>query len=142
LEKVEIGQLSEVFFRSSSSIKYPGKVARLAKQVDTETREFIVDVTLEKLPKHWALGQRAEVAIETASKDNVLVIPEEFVKWHNKKEGVFKLVGKKAVWTEIKQGLRGNGMIEITSGLMAGDIIIHPTDHKQQLSNDCRVFIK
>ena len=52
LKKVEIGQLSEVFFRSSSSIKYPGKVVRLAKQVDTETREFIVDITLEKLPKH------------------------------------------------------------------------------------------
>ncbi len=40
-----------IVFRSTPSESYPGKVARLGREVDRETREFLVDVRTEHLPE-------------------------------------------------------------------------------------------
>ena len=51
---LEVGQPARVVFRSESDRSYPGKVARLGKETDRETREFIVDVRVLELPQNWA----------------------------------------------------------------------------------------
>ena len=57
-------------FRSEPGGKsYPGEVARLGRETDRETREFLVDVRVKELPKNWTVGQRAEVFIETGRAD-------------------------------------------------------------------------
>ena len=38
-------QTARVIFRSEPSRPFPGKVVRLGKEADRETREFIVDVS-------------------------------------------------------------------------------------------------
>ncbi|TPW29390.1 HlyD family efflux transporter periplasmic adaptor subunit [Martelella alba] len=43
-----------------------GSVLRINRFVDTETREFSVDVKLDSLPKNWAIDQRARVHIAVA----------------------------------------------------------------------------
>jgi len=65
LAKIKVGQPAKIIFRSDPGYLYSGKVARIAIKVDSETREFIVDVNVNKLPVNWAIGQRAEVYIET-----------------------------------------------------------------------------
>ena len=62
-------------------------LARLAREADRETREFTVDVRVLELPKNWAVGQRAEVYIETARKGDVLVLPTGLVLWRDGKPG-------------------------------------------------------
>jgi len=142
LGKIRIGQPAKVIFRSFPAINLPGKVLRLAKEVDKETREFIVDVSVDKLPVNWAIGQRAEVYIDTAEKNNVIVIPENFIKWRNNRAGVFVYDDGHAKWTFIKQGLQGNGLIEIIDGIRGGDIIINSSNNKKQLFNDCKVSLQ
>lgn len=61
------GQTASVVFRSEPGKSYPGIVARLGREADRETREFLVDVRVEQLPANWAVGQRAEVWIQTES---------------------------------------------------------------------------
>jgi HlyD family secretion protein len=58
------GQKARVVFRSEPQKNYPGVVSRLGREMDRETREFIVDVRVEQLPVNWAVGQRAEVYIQ------------------------------------------------------------------------------
>ena len=58
------GQKARVVFRSEPQKNYPGVVSRLGREMDRETREFIVDVRVEQLPVDWAVGQRAEVYIQ------------------------------------------------------------------------------
>ena len=142
LGKIGIGQPARVVFRSCPEKSISGKVVRLAKEVDKETREFIVDVIVDKLPVNWAMGQRAEVYIDTDRKDHVFVIPESFLKWRNNKAGVFVNYDGHAKWTLIKQGLQGNGMVEITDGLRERDIILNARDGKKQLSNNCKVSLQ
>ena len=75
-------------FRSEPDHAYRGEVARLGRQADRETREFTVDVRVLELPKNWAVGQRAEVYIETARKTDVTVLPAEYILWRDEKPGV------------------------------------------------------
>ena len=142
LGKIRIGQPAKVVFRSFPAKGIPGKVLRLAKEVDKETREFIIDVSVDKLPVNWAIGQRAEVYIDTAKKDHVIVIPESFIKWHNNQAGVFVYDNGHAKWTLIKQGLQGDGVIEITDAVREGDIILNSRDEKKQLYNNCKVSLQ
>lgn len=61
MAQLEPEQPARVLFRSEPSSIFSGKVVRLGRETDRETREFVVDVRVEKLPANWAVGQRAEV---------------------------------------------------------------------------------
>jgi HlyD family secretion protein len=65
ISKVAAGQMARIVFRSESDKNYPGVVSRIGRETDRETREFLVDVRVNELPKNWTIGQRAEVYIQT-----------------------------------------------------------------------------
>ena len=123
MSAIEIGQRADIIFRSSGSV-VPGKVVRLGAETDRETREFIVDVEALALPEKWAIGQRAEVFIETARHDNVIFIPQNLVIWRYGVPGVLIDSKGKAKWQEISLGLRDNNNVEITAGLKPDDIVL------------------
>ena len=142
LAKIKEGQPAKVIFRSEPEKKYPGKVARIAIKVDAETREFIVDVHVNELPENWAIGQRAEVYIETEKKDNVVIIPEKYIKWQKNISGVFLDKDGVAFWQPIKTGLSGRNFIEITKGLKVGDNILNSLNLKKNLKNKTKISVK
>ncbi|MGG7056624.1 hypothetical protein [Nitrosomonas sp. ANs5] len=113
-------------FRAEPNHDYSGQVARLGRETDRETREFLVDVRVQQLPVNWAVGQRAEVFIETGRKLNVVIMPQEFLYWRNGKSGVFVYENGRAVWRDISLGLYGQQLVEVVHGLSAGDQIVKP----------------
>lgn len=64
ISKIAPGQKARIVFRSESGRNYPGVVSRIGRETDRETREFLVDVRVNELPKKWTIGQRAEVFIQ------------------------------------------------------------------------------
>lgn len=134
-----LGQKARVEFRSAAGQNYPGEVARLGREADRETREFLVDVRVQKLPPNWTIGQRAEVFIETGSTSDALGIPQQFLQWREGKPGVFVAEGGKATWRDVTLGLRGLQNVEVTQGLAAGEKVCKPREQKQQLTNGQRV---
>jgi HlyD family secretion protein len=125
------GQPARVVFRSEPAKSYAGEVARLGREADRETREFVVDVRVKELPENWTIGQRAEVFIETGRKADALTLPQRFLQWRAGKPGVFVAAGGKATWRDVTLGLRGRETVEVTQGLSAGDQVVAPTDPKQ-----------
>jgi len=123
---VKADQPARIVFRAEPGKAYRGSVTRLSPQIDRETREFLVDVTAEELPAAWAIGQRAEVFIETARKEAAVVLPQRFVVWREGKPGVTIDDAGKARWKPVTIGLRGREVIEIKEGLVAGQIAILP----------------
>jgi HlyD family secretion protein len=126
-----IGEKAQVVFRSDQTRSYPGEVARLGRETDRETREFLVDVRVKELPPNWTIGQRAEVFIETGHKADVLVVHQRFIQWREGKPGVFVDDGGKAAWRDVTLGLRGRDTVEVTQGLSAGEKVVVPADPKQ-----------
>ena len=132
-------QQARVVFRSEPKKDYHGKVSRIGSEVDKETREFLVDVGVDVLPKNWAVGQRAEVYIETGRKMGVLKAPLSGIVWEKGKAGVFLMSNGKAEWKPIVLGLRGVKDAEVTQGLSKDDIII-AGPNPSQIKNGQRVY--
>ena len=125
------GQIARVVFRSAPGSSFPGQVARLGRETDIETREFLVDVRVKELPPNWTIGQRAEVFIETGRKTDALAVPQQFLQWRDGKAGVFVAEGGKAMWRDVTTGLRGRDTVEITSCLSAGEKVVVPAGAEQ-----------
>jgi HlyD family secretion protein len=120
------GQKAEVVFRSEPEQVYQGEVLRLGRESDRETREFVVDVQVLSLPEVWAVGQRAEVYIETDRKENCTVLPQTLVLWKEGQPGVFMEADGKATWKPLSLGLKGKTLVEILEGASPGDGVISP----------------
>jgi HlyD family secretion protein len=125
------GQSARVVFRSDPERTYPGEVARLGRETDRETREFLVDVRVRELPPNWTTGQRTEVFIETGRKQDALTLPQRFLQWREGEPGVFVAERGRAVWRDITLGLRGRDAVEVTDGLSAGERVAVAADPKQ-----------
>lgn len=131
VDETELARLAEqqqtrVVFRSEPDIEYDGVVARVGREADRETREIVVDVRVERLPENWAVGQRAEVYVRVDRREDVVIVPASLVLVRDGRSGV--MVGERgtARWREISIGLRGRDIVEVTSGLASGDVVVSP----------------
>jgi RND family efflux transporter MFP subunit len=142
MQRVTEGQKARVVFRAEPEASYIGKVARLGRETDRETREFLVDVEIERLPRNWSVGQRADVFIETAHKVGVTIIPSRLIMRNQGEIGVVANREGRAVWQPVKTGLRGHAQVEIVAGLSPGDIVVYnqgpdlvPEGRRLEISN-------
>jgi len=135
-----VGQPARIVFRSEPEKSYLGEVARLARQTDRETREFLVDVRVKELPQNWSLGQRAEVYIQTGAKADVPSIPQRLLLWRDGKPGVLVDDGGKARYQEIGLGLKGRETVEVVRGLRIGQAVITAADGDNSKLTDGRAI--
>jgi HlyD family secretion protein len=136
------GQSARVVFRSEPAKSFAGEVARLGRETDRETREFLVDVRVKELPQNWTVGQRAEVFIETGRRASALAVPQRFVQWRSGQPGMFVNDHGRARWREVTLGLRGRETIEIAKGAAAGDRVVTPrTAMQPELGDEQRITV-
>ena len=142
MSRVAIGQPARVVFRSEPDHAYRGEVARLGRQADRETREFTVDVRVLELPKNWAVGQRAEVYIETAHKTGVTVLPAQVHPLARRETGRIRPSGTDhAAWRDLTLGLSGREVVEVAAGLEPGDRVVVPADGKTTAIEGRRISV-
>ncbi len=134
-------QTARIIFRSEPNQPYSGKVVRLGREADRETREFIVDVAALELPQNWAVGQRAEVYIETNKKPAVVLLPTEYVIRNDNEAGVYVNENDQAAWRPVELGLRSREFVEVTQGVKKGELVIKPLDSSKTLSDGRRITI-
>ena len=115
---------ADVIFRTLPQQRFAGKVCRLWRETDRETREYKVDIALEKLPPNWTLGQRLEVFVKVDAPRMCVNIPVGLVSWKNNTPFVLCIVDGKITERPVKLGIRGQNKVEILSGLQAGDKIV------------------
>jgi HlyD family secretion protein len=139
MSKLQEGQKARVVFRSEPDQSYPGTVARLGREADRETREFVVDVHVLTRPENWAVGQRAEVFIETDRNDNALLLPTQYLARREQETGVFVDIDGTANWRSITIGIRGRARVEVVDGLTSDDVVVRPMDPPATLTAGRRV---
>ena len=123
-------QRARVVFRASPLRHYSGSVARLGREVDRETREFIVDVRVEELPKNWAIGQRAEIFAEVDRAEGALAVPTHLIHRQDGAPGVFVYQEGRSRWRSIQLGLQGRAFVEVSEGLQLGDQVLEPSGER------------
>ena len=121
---LQTGLAVDVVFRAFPNQRFTGKICRLWRETDRETREYKVDIALDKLPPNWTLGQRLEVNIKVSNPKNCVNIPANLVSWKNNQPFVLAVVDGKIIERPVKLGTRSQNKVEIVSGLQAGDKIV------------------
>lgn len=142
MSRIAVGQPARVVFRSEPEAGFRGEVARLGREADRETREFTVDVKVLELPKNWAVGQRAEVYIQTASKTKTALLPVTAVVWRDGVSGVFIARDQQAEWTSVKLGLTNREHVEVIEGLAVGDTFLLVDDAARRTIDGRRVTLR
>jgi HlyD family secretion protein len=121
---LRVGQPVRVVFETDPTRAQPGRVARLGAETDRVTEEREIDVVLDPPTSNRFLGQRAEVYIETARRQNVLRIPLDALVARDARTGVFVVVAGRARWRPVETGLRDRKHAEVLSGLTERDLVI------------------
>ncbi len=130
--------LSTRFDESIISVLAPGQPARLqfgatdiaaavrriGREVDTETREFTVDITPSRLPTNWAMGQRGNAVLSLGVPMPKLAVPLTAITSQNGEMGVFVVEAGRARWRAIATGASSGQLVEVRDGLVAGDHLI------------------
>lgn len=140
LSALKVGQSAEIVFRSEPQGVYHGKVARISPQADSETRQVLVDVAADKLPGLWAIGQRAEVYIQTNHSDSALVIPQKLLVWKQGQPGLYLVSNGKALWRKVSLGIEGKEDVEILDGVETADLIIIPQEKSPKQGRSVKVI--
>ncbi|MFZ2958602.1 MAG: efflux RND transporter periplasmic adaptor subunit [Candidatus Ozemobacteraceae bacterium] len=141
IASIAVDQTVRVVFRSAPDTSYRGLVTRIAPSIDRETREFLVDVTVQDLPHTWAVGQRAEVFIQTARKEVALLVPQQAITWKNGQPGLFVNHADHAIWRTVTVGLQGIENVEIVKGLASDDVVLWLADAKSGSLADGRAIV-
>jgi HlyD family secretion protein len=144
LGEVRLGQRVVITAPILGQSSISGEVRKIYPQAEEETSAL--GVVQRRVPVIVRLdsgsvlkpGYEVQASIETASRDNVLVVPRESVRTvgEGQKE-VMAVVGGRVRHLPVEIGITGSDTVEITGGLQAGDRLI--TDGSQDLAEGARV---
>ena len=103
---------------------FTGKVKLINPRIDTQTGT--IKVTIEVFDETLRLkpGMFVEVRISIGDKADVLAIPRRALLFRQNKIYAFVVDGNRAVQREIQIGLREEDEVEVTDGLVEGDVIV------------------
>jgi RND family efflux transporter MFP subunit len=115
------GQPATIMLRSGRV--FQGDVARLNKEADTVTRELEVDVKFAQLPHPLAIGEEAEVDIDTG-REQALAVPLSAVITQGNEKGVLVAAKARLHFQKVALGLQDGPKAAVTKGLKAGDLVV------------------
>jgi RND family efflux transporter MFP subunit len=142
MARVAVGQPARVVFRSEPDRSYPGTVARLGREADRESREFVVDVRVLDLPTNWAVGQRAETYVEIARAAVPTRVPPRFISTRDGRPGVYALRDGAVRWRPVTLGVRGRELVGVTDGLAVGEVVVTPEAPGDALRDGRKVRVR
>lgn len=127
LALVRSGDQAAVMLKSQPQAPLEGRVERINRTVDIDTREFSVDVQLGQLPRAWALGERATVEVRARERLASRVIPLSHLVSHGGSRGVWIARDGHAQWGALKLGADDGHQVEVLEGLAADEPVLRPS---------------
>ncbi len=125
--KMNIGNLVDISLVAFPEKILKGRVISInpAEEIIEGVVYYEVSISFDDPPAGVRPGMTVDLLIRTASRENVLVVPEEAIKEKNGKATVEVLIDETFKEREIEIGLRGsNDVVEVSSGLKEGEHVI------------------
>lgn len=130
LEELQKSRQIQVTFWALPNITLKGKVREVSPMADQTTRTFKVRISLLDSPPEIKLGMTATVALADSTKQPALTIPLAAVYQDGDSPKVWIVKDNTLSLSPIQTGDFGNGSIQVTGGLQAGDTIVIAGVHK------------
>ncbi|MFA7418126.1 MAG: efflux RND transporter periplasmic adaptor subunit [Melioribacteraceae bacterium] len=132
------GQAVRIQLPTVPNKTYDGVVSEIDYAVDQFSKNLQVEIAVKNTDSNVKSGLFAEFLIETSTRKNSLIIPENAILSRTeitidketglqesvKKHFVFVVKNGKAELIEIQTGIGSGGRVEVTYGLNVGDVIV------------------
>jgi HlyD family secretion protein len=116
----------------ASADAFPGQVfeatvAWIAPAVDPARGTVEVRLKVPAPPAVLRADMTVSVNVDVGRKDAALVVPADVIRDPTGEPWVLAIVGRQAVRRAVTLGMRGDGLVELTAGLAAGDAVVAPS---------------
>jgi membrane fusion protein (multidrug efflux system) len=135
LSTVKKGSAANLTFDAFPGETFQGKVSKLSPSLDTTTRTRKATLKLDTRDERIIPGLYARVRILVEEKENAIVIPVDAVSGN----AVFIIDGTLAKKSVVTLGIEQDGMVEVLSGVKAGDKIV--TKGQNQIADGTTVNV-
>ena len=124
LSELSVGDVVNIRIDALKDYSYNGRITRIHPVIDPQSRQGLVEITLQPPPKGARPGQLARITVST-DKTAGLVIPFAALRHDNEGPFVYRIdSANTARRNPVRTGLQIGDRIEILAGLSEGDQII------------------
>ena len=120
--QVRVGQSAQIRLRTGETVG--GRVVRIARQSDAATRELDVFVAFDAMPRHFAIDQEAEVAIDAGERSGIVVPVTALTRDRSGQAGVLVVEGGRARFKAVQTDGADERHVRIRAGLAAGETVV------------------
>lgn len=118
------GQLALASADAFPDSVFTARITRVAPAVDPARGTIDVDLVVDRPPAFLRPDMTVSIAVETARREAALVVPAGAVRDAEGAPWVLVVRDGRATRQDVTLGLRGEGMVEISSGLQAGEAVV------------------
>ena len=130
LSRLHVGQRLMVTTEAFPNATFDGQVTAIDPRVDATNRTVAIRAAIPNPEGTLRPGLFVTVRLNLGENPHALLIPEEAGFLRQDKAIVFRLEEGTARLTEVTLGLRERGMVQVRSGLKAGDQVVRTGTHK------------
>ncbi len=110
---------------SSAEKTFVGTIRSVEQAASAQTKLYTVSVRIPAEVEGLLSGMFADVTFHTDASQNTIVVPTEAILTSGSTQYVYVVEnGTTARYVEVRTGLTGNGVTEVTSGLTAGQQLV------------------
>lgn len=124
LEKLEVGQSAEITLAGKSYAGTVSRLSRLAAANEKGTPVVSAEIHIDNPDENIYLGLEANVKVSGHKVEDVIVVPVEAVNTGRDGSFCYTVENGIVVKKEVETGLSSAALVEITSGLTAGDKVV------------------
>ncbi|MBB5015467.1 efflux RND transporter periplasmic adaptor subunit [Rehaibacterium terrae] len=124
LGRIVAGQTVKLTVDAWPGREFAGTVSAVDPQIDIDGRSALVRARVGNQDGALRPGLFARVALVLARRAEALVVPEQAIWPVGDKRHVFRVEDGVAKLVEVRTGQRLPGLVEIVSGLSAGDVVV------------------
>ena len=139
IRKLQLGQNVKITSDACPEQIFSGSIQRIYPQVDRQSRNATVEVLLPRPCAQLRPGMFVRNSFTTRSVKDAVAIPVSAILERGEQRIVFVVEDQKAVETTVETGLQTDGLIEIVSGLEAGQQLVVEGQEQLQTGRSVRV---
>lgn len=124
LAQLRQGQRIQVQVDAWPGETFGGEVVAIAPVIDRDSRSVQLRARIANPDGKLRPGQFARLQMQSRGNATALFVPEQALMQQGEERFVYTAVDGKAKRVVVETGLRMPGMVEVTSGLQAGDVVI------------------
>ena len=121
IARIQKGQAARLRVPTTPGREFNGTITVVNLAADPQTKKFGIEVSVDNPDQVLRPGTFGEIILEVQSHENALVVPQKAVL---ENRYVFIVQDGKAAKKEITLGLQNTTMVEVSSGIVEGDVVI------------------